>query len=160
MHHTTCKGSLLDVSASFGMDGDEFVNVGELCWSTTLCGGPYKLIKAGSLISSKEVQQMTKLFQKVQNGISADPNSMVEDLGEWKEGEWLLMWKWSRELIQFCWLVFVVLLDMDAARGCCHGMMLGSARLSCWSGNLAYTCSVFGLIFGVPCAIFQYKNND
>ncbi|KAK2374522.1 hypothetical protein QL285_075477 [Trifolium repens] len=36
-----------DVSASFGMDGVEFVNVGELCWSTSLCGGPYKLIKAG-----------------------------------------------------------------------------------------------------------------
>ncbi|KAK2410159.1 hypothetical protein QL285_045543 [Trifolium repens] len=48
------KGSLLDVSASFGMDGVQFVNVGELCWSTTLCGGPYKLIKAGTLLSLKE----------------------------------------------------------------------------------------------------------
>jgi hypothetical protein len=43
---------------------------------------------------------MTKLLQKVQSGISADPNSMVEDLGEWREGQWLLVWKWPRELIQ------------------------------------------------------------
>jgi hypothetical protein len=48
-------GSLLDVSASFGMDGVEFVNVGELCWSTSLCGGPYKLIKAGPCFLQRKV---------------------------------------------------------------------------------------------------------
>ncbi|KAK2374511.1 hypothetical protein QL285_075468 [Trifolium repens] len=64
-----------DVSASFGMEGVEFVNVGELCWSTTLCGmdgvefvnvgelcwsttlygGPYKLIKAGPCFLQRKV---------------------------------------------------------------------------------------------------------
>jgi hypothetical protein len=30
--------------------------------------------------------------------------------------------------MQILWLLFVVVLDMDAARDCCHGMMLGSAQ--------------------------------
>ncbi|WJX61705.1 hypothetical protein P8452_46772 [Trifolium repens] len=29
--------------------------------------------------------------------------------------------------MRFCWLLFVVL-DMDAARDCCHGMMLGTLQ--------------------------------
>lgn len=33
--------------------------------------------------------------------IVGDPNAMVADLGERKEGQWLWVWMWQRELFQW-----------------------------------------------------------